>query len=38
MGANIARRQATPGHNEPVPSQVNGMLGNAQLHLATVEA
>ena len=27
MGANNVRRQATSGHTEPVPSQVNGMLG-----------
>jgi hypothetical protein len=27
MGANVARRQATSGHSEPAPSQVNGMLG-----------
>ena len=38
MGANSARRQATSGHNEPAPSQVNGMPGYAQRHLATAQA
>ena len=38
MGANSARRQATSGHNEPAPSQVNGMLGYAQQRLATAKA
>jgi hypothetical protein len=38
MGANIARHQATSGHNEPVSSQVNGMLGYKQRRLATAQA
>jgi hypothetical protein len=39
MGANSARRQATSGHNnEPAPSQVNGMPGYAQRHLAAAQA
>jgi hypothetical protein len=38
MGANSARHQAMSGHDEPAPSQVNGMLGYAQLRLATAQA
>ena len=38
MGANVARRQAMSGHNEPAPSQVSGMLGYAQRRLATAQA
>jgi hypothetical protein len=38
LGANSVRRQATPGHNERAPSQVNGMLGYSQRHLATAAA
>ena len=38
MGANSARRQATSGHNEPAPSQVNGMSGYTQRRLATAQA
>ena len=38
MGANIARHQATSGHNELVSSQVNGMLGYKQRRLATAQA
>jgi len=38
LGANSARHQATSGHNEPAPSQVNGMLGYARPRLATVQA
>ena len=37
LGANSARRQATLGHNKPVPSQVNDMSGYAQRHLATAK-
>ena len=33
MGANSARRQVASGHNEPAPSQVNGMLAYTQRHL-----
>jgi hypothetical protein len=38
MGANNARCQATSGHNEPAPSQVNGVLGYTQQRLATAPA
>jgi hypothetical protein len=38
LGANSARRQATSGHTEPAPSQVNGMLGYSQRRLATPPA
>lgn len=38
LGANSPRRQATSGHNEPSPSQVNGMLGYTQRRLATAQA
>ncbi len=38
VGANVARHQAMSGHNEPAPSQVNGMLDYAQPRLATAQA
>ena len=38
MGANSASKQATPGHNEPSPSQVNGTKGYIQRRLATAQA
>ena len=38
MGANSARHQATSGHHEPVPSQVNGTLSRTGPHLETAYA